>query len=151
MITEEPNLMTDPVIFESPMVQNDHPDFTDRSRTENRWFTIDNDTFYCARVVPAGVGKKLALLQSLDAIHQFDGIGEILDLIMIPSSGEVFAKRMMDPENPISIEQVQLVINWMLREYSGGRPTTPSNNSLPSPSPDGTSSMDGAQLEVQTL
>lgn len=122
-------------------------DFTDRNHTEPQTFMIDDDLFECARVLPAGVGRKFAQLQDKSPVEQFDGIGEILDIVLLPESAERFAARMVDPQNPISMEQIGQIIEWLVEEY-GGRPTTPSANSLPSPTGTGTSSTDGAPVEV---
>lgn len=128
-------------------------DFTDRQNTTQRVFTIDDDTFICAKAIPAGVGRILASLNEADPLTQFDGMGTVLDMIMLPDSAQLFAKRMNDPEKPITLKQVNEVLKWLMSEYGSGdgevRPTTPPNGSLPSPEITGPNLMAGPPPEVQ--
>jgi hypothetical protein len=136
-------------------------DLTDRTPRRTRKFRLDPDLFECAAKLPAGVVQDLALMrrtakaarEALDAGN--DELAEeiaaeaqriffgILDIIMLPESTERFAKRMRDPLNPIDMPDIQRFMAWTVEEY-GDRPTTPSSDSVPSPSSNGTSSTDGA-------
>lgn len=124
-------------------------DFTDKAHSTPRQFKIDNDIFQCARVIPASVGRVLATLIDASPIDQFDGLGTVLDMIMLPDSAKRFAERMQSPTEPISLDQLNDVMAWLLEEY-GGRPTTPAGNSSALPASSGQSSMDGPVPEVST-
>jgi hypothetical protein len=131
-------------------------DFTDRTHTV-RQFRIDDDVFQCAKAIPAGIAKKIGKIarsintgDESNTDEQLDVVGELLDMILLPESAELFARRMLDPLKPISLNQVGDVLGWLMEEY-GGRPTQPSDNSLAPPTPSGTSLTDGAQVAASTV
>lgn len=137
--------------FPPPADDDGVMDFSDPNARKLRTFRIDDDIFSCARAIPASTGRLLASLVDKPPMEQFDGLGKVLDMIMLPESAQVFAHRMQDPTNPISLNQLNRVIEWLLSEY-GGRPTSPAASSQPQLLPDdtGTSSTDGPRLEVLT-
>jgi hypothetical protein len=120
------------------------PDFSRLEVKEPKRFIIDDITYECSPVLPAGGTRtlaKLTRLQRLSAAEPADQdeygldiveqLGEFMDTIMLPDSAKQFAERIRDPLHPIDDEQIGKIIVWLIGEY-GGRPTNP-----PSPSSDG--------------
>lgn len=144
-------------------------DLTDRTTPRvPKKFTIEPDTFQCAHKLPAGVVQDLAEMRhhaKAAEQHRLAGRDDeataaaeessriffgLLDIILYPESGEVFAKRMRDPLNPIDMADINRFMSWTIEEYSDGRPTTPSSGSSTLPTATGTSSTDGAPTGTST-
>lgn len=104
-------------------------DFSNRADVQ---FRIDDDLF---QGVP-----NIAALQLLEFANLSDQLTDasmadqpkifkaLVDLLLTPDSALRFSERMGDRENPISIIQVQQVIEWLMERY-GMRPTQPSGDS----------------------
>lgn len=119
-------------------------------------FTIDDDTFEAASVLPADVfGQFVDLYNGRVAAEtvtqQLAALKEALELALLPASWTRFADRLKDKERPIDDDQLSDVVMWLLEEY-GMRPTQPSQ-----PSSDGhvgpesgTSSTENAQPAEST-
>lgn len=112
------------------MVQDPLKDF---SRPRKRVaFTIDDDTFEAPPVIPAQI--LLDFTVRFESMSKKNKGGEVspaenlkimsdlLELILIPASYQLFIKRLSDRENPIELSQLQDVIEWLLGQY-GLRPT----------------------------
>jgi len=116
-------------------------------------FEIDGDVFEAAPALPADT--------LMDFATQFEGMDEndgakaqlamvtVLETVLVPESFQHFRARMGDPQQPIELDQVNDVVQWIMSEY-GMRPTLPSERSSDgSPSPEsGTSSTENTQAEV---
>ena len=123
------------------------PDFS--IRKPPRQFRIDSDTFHVPAVLPAAVAVEFSRMTKMNPNEQFLAIGEVLDIVMLPESAELFARRMRDPSNPIGVEHIAEVVQWLMQEY-GDRPTQPSSDSQASPMTTGTPSTAGAPLVEST-
>jgi len=124
-------------------------DFT-RPHLEPRQFRIDDDVFDCVAEMPAGVVKIFSKMFASTPIDQYDQLGQMLDLFLLPTSAERFAERMMSQTEPITMAHINMIVEWLMEEFSG-RPTRPAKRSSPSARSTGTNSMDGAQVEAALL
>jgi hypothetical protein len=111
-------------------------------------FKIDNDIFEAPANIPAQI--------LLDFSRRYEAMGEqaetgtyieatqdLIAMVLKPSSVERFKARLSDIENPISLDQLNSILTWLMEEYTG-RPTESSegsSNGQPSPE-SGTSSTD---------
>jgi len=119
-------------------------------------FTIDDDTFTAASVIPGDVFAEFITTYNgraeVDDYQQtHDALKHALSLVLLPDSYERFAARLKDHANPIDDDQMGDVVLWLLEEY-GMRPTQPSQPSSDGPaSPEsGTSSTESTQPEEST-
>jgi hypothetical protein len=133
------------------------PPVRDFTRARKRLvFTIDDDTFEAASVLPGdvyaefvtrynGAGDKETYKE------QHEKLKDALQLALLPASYELFTRRLADKTNPIDDEQMSEVVLWLLEAY-GLRPTQPSQLSLDgSPTPvSGMSSTEQQQAEEST-
>lgn len=105
-------------------------DFT-KQRREIK-FKIDDDVFEVAPALPAGVLMDFATdFQKLDKESGEDqkrSMMTILETVLVAGSYQRFTQRMQDRLQPIDLEQVNDVIEWIMEEY-GMRPTEPSEDS----------------------
>lgn len=121
---------------------------------ERLLFKIDGDVFEAAAALP---GKTLARFAGrfgdIDKVapeQQLDAITDALGMVLLPGSAALFAKRLEDLTNPISLEQASDVITWLLERY-GMRPTEPSSpSSAGQPSPASGTSLTGAALPSES-
>jgi hypothetical protein len=119
-------------------------------------FTIDDDTFTPAPVLPGDVYAEFVSLYNrtgnVDSYQeQHDLLKAALQLALLPDSWERFAKRLKDKTNPIDDDQMADVVLYLLEAY-GLRPTQPSQPSSDGPpSPEsGTSSTDAQPPQEST-
>lgn len=125
------------------------PDFSAKDRsTEPKRFKIDNYVYECAAVLPAGATRdlaKLARMQEKGNVPEMIGVlGDFMDAVMYPTSALEFASRIRDPINTIDDAQIGDIVVWLVKEYGGGRPTTPPSRSARGRKSTGTSSTAGA-------
>jgi hypothetical protein len=89
-------------------------------------FTIDGDTFDCYPALPAGVLIQFAIgaakINQSDVEQQAKMLDGLFRLVLRPESADLFAARMTDPERPIELKQINLIIPWVM-EAHGLRPT----------------------------
>jgi hypothetical protein len=129
----------------------------DFSRPRKRLdFTIDNDTFEAASVLPGDVFAEFVTLyngriEADEYQEQHDLLKRALSLALLPDSYERFATRLKDRAHPIDDDQMSDVVLWLLEEYAM-RPTQPSPSSSDGPaSPEpGTSSTESTQPAEST-
>ena len=133
-------------------VTDDIRDFT--IARKNIKFRIDADIFEAVPDIPAQV--------LLDFATQMEGAGDspehavaamtqVIGLVLTPPSAELFIARMSDASNPISVQQLQDIMPWLMEQH-GMRPTEPSSDSStgqPSPA-SGTSSTANAPAPEST-
>lgn len=90
-------------------------------------FTIGKDTFYATPVAPGGVLADLADVE--DADNNLDKMKVVMgffDKVLHPDSATLFATRLRDPGNPISLPVAMEVFTDLIEEYTDGvRPTVP--------------------------
>jgi hypothetical protein len=129
-------------------------DFTRKRKRLN--FTIDNDEFEAASVLPGDVfADMVALYNSASDQETFqeqhDLLKKALEFALLPESWQRYAARLKDKANPIDDDQTSEIVIWLMEEY-GVRPTQPSQPSSDGqPSPDsGTSSTESTQPEEST-
>jgi len=129
----------------------------DFSRQRKRLiFTIDEDTFEAATMLPGDVFAEFVSLhdgraEAEDYQQQRDMLKQALSLALFPDSYELFASRLRDKKRPIDDNQLADVVMWLIEEY-GMRPTEPSEPSSDGPaSPEsGTNSTANTQPEAST-
>lgn len=108
-----------------------------REFTTNRdpiLFKIDDDTFMGVPDIPAG--KMLDLLKMQqdmtttgDTARQFDIVLELFRMLLVREAYAKFERRLNDPDNPIGMRTLVEVVQWLLGEAYGLRPTLPSPSS----------------------
>lgn len=132
-----------------------HKDFTKKQKLEPVTFTLDGDTFHCVRKMPGGMIKKIAALGNIENKSVEQKINTFIDILkdlLLDDSYEIFNGRINDKMNPIDIEEMSDIIEWLIEVYTG-RPLAQSSESVDgsitnSIASVGTSLMDGAQVEV---
>jgi hypothetical protein len=106
-------------------------DFT-KERRKIR-FKIDGDVFYCVPDLPILVLIDFAsMADKLDETAMDDKMRSLFvnmfNLVLVDESAERFIARMGDKSNPISMEQINEIMPWVMERY-GLRPTEPSGSS----------------------
>jgi hypothetical protein len=122
-----------------------------REFTTNRkpvLFKIDEDTFMATPEIPAGVMldliKMQSELQSGEPHRQFDVVMQLFRELLVAEAYAKFERRLHDPENPIGMRTLIEVVQWLLGDAYGMRPTpSPSSSPGPSTATTGTSSTAG--------
>lgn len=115
-------------------------------------FRIDDDVFDAVPTVPAEVMIQFAEgFSSLDPTkltpaESVAALRRVVEFVLKPASLVRFKERMSSPEDPIDMEQLDEIVQWLFEEY-GMRPTQESSSSsagdsLPEP---GTTSMEITQ------
>jgi hypothetical protein len=113
-------------------------------------FKIDDDTFQGVNDLPAMALIEFAgmvdQLNELEVAQQPQIFTQLFQMVLEPTSSELFLRRMGDREKPISLGQLMEIMPWIMEQY-GLRPTTPSEASSDGSEPQatGTSSTDSAQ------
>lgn len=133
------------------------PSGRDFSRPRPRiTFTIDNDEFEAAPVLPGDIYAEFVTRYNGTAggetyQQRYDTVKSALQLALLPESWERFAARLADQTHPIDEDQMADVVLWLLETY-GLRPTQPSQPSSDGPSSpaSGTSSTEEQQPQAST-
>lgn len=123
-------------------------------------FKVDDDIFEASPEISAGLVIEFAeKAEMFDKVNDEDLVPrEILNILvnffddmLLPESAEAMARRMKDKKNPIGLERLLSIFQWLLGEY-GLRPTEPGSPSLDgSSSPDaGTNSTVSAFAQAST-
>lgn len=103
-------------------------------------FRIDDDVFDAASSIPADVLIEFAEgFTSMDPTQMpmAEAVGalrRVIEIVLQPASLARFKERMKDPHNPIDMEQLDSIVQWLFEEY-GMRPTTESSPSSGGDSP----------------
>jgi hypothetical protein len=132
-----------------------HKSFTRAKKREPVTFDLDGDTFECVRKMPMSLTRKISALgdaENSNVNAKLDLFMEILEGLMLDHSYELFNKRLSDKTNPIDVEELSDIIEWLIEVYTG-RPLEQSSDSangstIDFTEKDGTFSMDGAQAET---
>lgn len=95
-------------------------------------FRIGGDVFVGKPVLPTGTALEFAAkldgLDSMDVSEKLDAIKDLVRLILISDSSELFISRLYDADNPIGLDTFKQSITWLFEQYSG-RPTVPGSDS----------------------
>lgn len=106
-------------------------------------FEIDGDEFEAAEAIPADeLARAITTLNSTNpetasATAQMDAFKSFMETCLFPESYERFAYRLGNKANPIDIDQVNAISEWLVEQY-GLRPTRPPaglSDGQPSPGP----------------
>jgi hypothetical protein len=97
-------------------------------------FKLDGDVFTGVRDIPAvkamefsGHSDKLGR-DDVPMEERIAGFLDILRLLLVPESAELFISRLSSPSNPIGVQTMLKVVPWLFEQYSL-RPTTPDSDS----------------------
>lgn len=127
-----------------------------RSRAEPVPFSMDGDVFDAVPEIPAkmmaGLITKFANINeaAVDPATRFEQALDVLRQLLTPDSRETFERRLDDSANPIGLRQVIELVQWLLGEVYGERPTSPPSPLPAPPSDGGQPSTDGAQPTEST-
>jgi hypothetical protein len=97
-------------------------------------FKVDDDVFEATPELAAALVVEFAEEAELidkDATRPAELIGvmgNLLNRVLLPSSAERLMARLKDTKNPIGIERLLEIIEWLLEQY-GLRPTPPDSDS----------------------
>lgn len=117
----------------------DIKDFTKARRSIK--FKIDDDVFNCVPDLPvltlidfAAMAEKINETSMDESMRNL--FIDMFKLILVDTAAERFIARMQDKINPISMDQVNEIMPWVMEKY-GLRPTEPSDSSSAgSPTPE---------------
>lgn len=97
-------------------------------------FKVDDDIFYAAGEAPGGTVTDLALA-SRGVGDDEDDDGEQLqvamsffDQVLLPESADLFARRLRDPEQPISLQKAMKIFAWLMGRYTDFPTQEPSSS-----------------------
>lgn len=91
-------------------------------------FRVDDDVFEAAAAVPAEVmisfaeGFSSMNPENMNPAEVVGALRKVIEVVLAPSSLERFQERMRDTANPIDMEQLDEIVQWLFEEY-GLRPT----------------------------
>jgi hypothetical protein len=122
--------MTEIVDF-TPQVVESMRDFTvEKPRVQ---FKLD-DVFTGVRDIPAVKAMEFSghadqlQREDLEMSERIAGFMDILRLLLVPDSAELFISRLNDPLNPIGVPTMLKIVPWLFEQYAQ-RPTTPDSDS----------------------
>lgn len=122
-------------------------------------FMIDDDMFYAAAKIPADmmvelVDKSLELKEGQETgggTKMFSLALDMFEMVLLDDSFALIKSRMGDKKNPVDLKDVIDVMQWLIGEAYGLRPTKqPSFSGDTFREVDGTSSTDGQPEEEST-
>lgn len=113
-------------------------------------FRIDDDVFVCPPALPAGtlmrfIAKFNKLQNAADSEEQIALMNDTLAVVLQPESFDLLKIRMEDPHNPVDLDQLNAILEWVMGEY-GLRPTQPSSSS-----PDGQPSQESGTSSTEII
>lgn len=130
-----------------------HRSFTKKNKHEPVTFELDGDMFECVRKMPVELTKQISGLKNAESTAaRLDMLVNMIRNLLRDSSLELFNKRLNDKDNPIDIEEVGEITEWLVEVYTG-RPLVPSEGSVNGSTIEtivnvGISSTDGAEVEM---
>lgn len=98
-------------------------------------FQVDDDVFHAASTIPAETmiqfteGFTSMDPSQMSPAQMVSSLRQVIEFCLLPDSIGKFKQRMSDPENPIDMEQLDQIVQWLFEEY-GMRPTDEPSNSL---------------------
>lgn len=111
-------------------------DFTPKREVPR--FRIGTDVFTGVVEIPAELSldfsQKASSMgdESQTPANRIATIRELINMVLVPESAEIFNRRLGDPHNPIGIASFRDVLPWLLKQYMG-IPTTPDSDSSSGP------------------
>jgi hypothetical protein len=103
------------------------------TKTEAADFKIDDDVFHPPAEIPAGLWLDLIELQNqlegADTVKQFELVTTLFEMVLPEDEYALFSKRLHDKARPIGMPLLIDVIEWLLGEAYGMRPTPPPSSS----------------------
>jgi hypothetical protein len=112
------------------------PEIRDFSKKRKQLvFRVDEDIFEAAAAIPAEVMIQFAERittadpSKMTPKEQVSIFRDMLEMVLLPESMSLMRKRMADARNPVDMQQLDEIIQWLFEEY-GMRPTQdPSSSS----------------------
>jgi hypothetical protein len=112
------------------------PEIRDFSKKRKQLvFRVDEDVFEAAAAIPAEVMIQFAERittadpSKMTPKEQVAIFRDMLEMVLLPESMATMRKRMADARNPVDMQQLDEIIQWLFEEY-GMRPTSdPSSSS----------------------
>lgn len=113
-------------------------------------FDFSGDQYAAAPVCPGGLLFDLAAIEKSSTAEQAKALLGFLDEVLIGDSADRLAARLRDPANPLGVKDLNQLVEWLMGEVYGGRPTDPSSPSPGGPSPTGQDSTGAAVSAAST-
>jgi hypothetical protein len=117
------------------------PEIRDFSKKRKQlFFRVDDDTFEATSAIPAEVMIQFAERittadpSTMTPKEQVAIFRDMLEMVLLPESMAVMRKRMADARNPVDMQQLDEIIQWLFEEY-GMRPTVDPSSSSSGDSP----------------
>lgn len=109
-------------------------DFTKKRKRVH--FKIDDDDFDCVSALPPDDLQVVASMwkdyradsDETNVAKTLSKLREIFEVFILPESYAVFSRRLGDRKNPIDVQQLMEIIQWIIEIYAA-RPTQPSSSS----------------------
>lgn len=115
---------------------DDIMDFTPKRKAPR--FRIGEDIFTGVTEIPAELSldfsQKAAQMgkEGQTTAERIAVIRELISMVLVPESAEIFNHRLSDTTNPIGISSFSDVLPWLLQKYMG-TPTKPDSDSSSGP------------------
>jgi hypothetical protein len=121
--------MTDTTVIPTAGVQ-EVPDFGTAMEAKHPVpFKIDGEMYFGNPSLPAGVlFDMIEMVNTKDQASQIRLLDEFLKAMLVPESYERLKVKMRDQTNPLSIQQVMKITEYLMSAATG-RPTTQSSSS----------------------
>jgi hypothetical protein len=117
------------------------PEIRDFSKKRKKLvFRVDDDEFEAASAIPAEVMIQFAERittadpSKMTPKEQVAIFRDMLEMVLLPESMAVMRQRMADARNPVDMQQLDEIIQWLFEEY-GMRPTVDPSSSSNGDSP----------------
>lgn len=129
-------------------------EFKDFSRPERRvTFKVGSYEYEAVAAVPLGLAFDMARISRTfggdDSEAKLNSLWQFFDAALIGDGGQQIQKQAYDKTDPLDMNQLMNIMQWLLEVY-GLRPTEPSSISSTGSRESGTSSTDGAPLAELT-
>lgn len=130
-----------------------HRSFTKKKKSEPVTFELDGDLFECVKKMPVELTKQISGLKNAEStVARLDMLIDMVRNLLRESSLELFNNRLNNKDEPIDIEEIGEIVEWLVEVYTG-RPLVPSEDFVNGSTTEtivnvGTSSMDGAEVEM---
>lgn len=135
------------------MSDDDIKDFTTAKKPPR--FKIDDDIFTGVTDMPAELAMEFSTRadsmgdSNLSMKERIDIVKEVIDLVLVPASAEIFKARLSSRDKPIGVGAFKDVLPWLFEHYAA-RPTTPDSDSSSGSGnqESGTNSMESTSAEA---
>lgn len=123
--------------FQNPFAKTEEEtkDFSRKSSKEPVTWTMDGDTFQARSSLPGGVVLDMAKIadeKDTRTEEQVKIVTGFLQTALLPASYKKFTDRLNDLDNPIDLDQIMDVFEFLISKYTEGsaRPTKDPSPSL---------------------